>query len=259
MNNDLVSIITPTYNCARFIAETIESVQNQTYLNWEMLIIDDCSSDNTKEIVEQYASKDDRVKYYCLDANSGAAIARNTAIKMAKGRWIAFLDSDDLWKPEKLDYQLRFMKENNIHFSYTQYEEIAETGQSLKHIISGPANISRLGMLSYCWPGCLTVMYDANKIGLIQIPSIKKNNDYAMWLLISRKANCKLLPRVLASYRKRIGSISNANYMALIKWHYKLFIDIENTNKLVAALLTVNNLFWGVYKKLNFVRNSFNS
>ena len=118
---ELVSIITPTYNCGPFIAETVGCVRSQTYPNWEMLIIDDCSTDNTKEIVARF--NDPRIKYYCLPVNSGAAVARNTALKMARGRWIAFLDSDDLWKPDKLEKQIRFMTDNNIHFSYTQYED----------------------------------------------------------------------------------------------------------------------------------------
>lgn len=250
---DLVSIITPTFNCAKFIGQTIESVQNQTYQNWEMLIVDDCSTDNTRDIVAKYNEKDSRIKYHCLNKNSGAAVTRNTALAMAQGRWIAFLDSDDLWAPDKLELQVRFMEENKFHFTYTMYEEINEAGDRLGHILSGPNNISRIGMLSYCWPGCLTVMYDASEIGLIQIPSIPKNNDYAMWLLISKKYNCKLLPHVLASYRKRGGSISNANYTALIKWHYKLFRIVENRNAFVSGILTLNNLFWGFYKKLVFV------
>ena len=112
MKTDLVSIITPTYNCGRFIAETIESVQAQTYTNWEMIIIDDCSTDHTDEIVAMYSERDSRIKYHCLKRNSGAAIARNTALRMAVGRWIAFLDSDDLWHPEKLERQVKFMIDN---------------------------------------------------------------------------------------------------------------------------------------------------
>ena len=168
----LVSIITPTYNCGSFIAETVECVRSQTYPNWEMLIIDDCSTDNTNEIVARF--NDPRIKYYCLPVNSGAAVARNTALKMARGKWIAFLDSDDLWKPDKLEKQIQFMTDNNIHFSYTQYEEMDEAGQSLRRIVSGPEKISKAAMFSYCWPGCLTVMYDNDTVGLIQIPPITK-------------------------------------------------------------------------------------
>lgn len=248
----LVSIITPTYNCAPYIAETIVCVQNQSYTNWEMIIIDDCSTDNTKEIVDCF--NDPRIKYHCLPTNSGAAVARNTALKMAKGRWIAFLDSDDIWSSDKLEKQVSFMLNNDIHFSYTEYEEMDENGNSLGKIISGPKKISKLGMYAYCWPGCLTVMYDHDVVGTIEIPPIKKNNDYAMWLMVIQKASCHLLTYNLAKYRKRSGSISNSSYLSLIKWHYHLFRQVELSNVLSASFLTLNNLFWGVIKKIFFVK-----
>lgn len=247
-SEELVSIITPTYNCGRFIAETIECVLAQTYQNWEMLIVDDCSTDNTEQVVRQY--NDPRIKYHCLKQNSGAAVARNEALKMAKGRWIAFLDSDDLWTPNKLERQIEFMVANGYSFTYHEYDEIDEQGRKLGHLISGPKKVSHFGMVSYCWPGCLTVIYDANTIGLIQIPPIKKNNDYAMWLLVSQKAKCYLLKDVLASYRKRVGSISNHSYMSLIKWHYRLFKSITQHGTIMCSFLTLNNLICGVIKKI---------
>lgn len=247
----LVSIITPSWNCGKFIAETIDSVLTQTYPNWEMLIVDDCSTDSTKEVVAQY--KDPRIKYHCLEKNSGAAVARNTALRMANGRWIAFLDSDDLWTPEKLESQLKFMYENGYSFSYHKYKEISENGTLLKRTISGPKHISRLGMISFCWPGCLTVMYDRNSVGDIQIPDIKKNNDYAMWLLVSKKQSCHFLNKSMAKYRKREGSISNHSYVSLIKWHYQLFRVVNNSNPVMSYIYTINNLFWGVVKKILYV------
>lgn len=250
----LVSIITPTYNCGRFIAETIQCVQAQSYPNWEMIIVDDCSTDNTKDIVEQYQKEDVRVKYYCLPNNSGAAEARNEALRRAKGKWIAFLDSDDLWTHDKLEKQINFMVRNDCCFSYTQYEEIDEENTLLGVKVSGPSHISKKGMYSYCWPGCLTVMYDRELVGLIQIPNIRKNNDYAMWLKVIKKSDCFLLKENLAKYRRRIGSISSGSYSSLIKWHYRLFREAEGSSKFVAVLLTVNNLFWGVIKKLFYVK-----
>lgn len=250
----LVSIITPTYNCGKFIAETMESVQAQSHKDWEMIIVDDCSIDNTKEIVEQYQKNDPRIKYHCLPTNSGAAEARNEALRRAQGRWIAFLDSDDLWTPDKLEKQIRFMVSNACHFSYTEYEEIDEEDKSLGVKVSGPQHINKIGMFSYCWPGCLTVMYDREKVGLIQIPNIKKNNDYAMWLKAIKKADCYLLKDNLSKYRKRTGSISSGSYTSLIKWHYRLFREVEGCSKPIAVLLTANNLFWGVIKKLFYIK-----
>ena len=188
----LVSIITPTWACADFIAETIESVQSQTYENWELLIQDDCSTDNTLEVVKPYMEADKRIKYECNPQNSGAAITRNNALRRAKGRWIAFLDSDDLWLPAKLEHQLKFMTDNGYHFSYTGYEEIDENSQETGVRISGPKHVAKLGMFSFCWPGCLTVMYNSDHIGLLQIADIKKNNDYAMWLKVIQKTDCFL-------------------------------------------------------------------
>ena len=215
--NELVSIIMPSYNTGKFIQETINSVKNQTYNNWELIIVDDGSTDNTDEVVR--AIKDDRIKYIKNKVNKGAAISRNIALREAKGKWIAFLDSDDLWKEDKLEKQIKFMEDNNYYFSYTNYIEIDENSNFNGRKITGPQKITRIGMFNYCWPGCLTVMYDSKRIGLIQIEDIKKNNDYAMWLKACKKADCYLLNEELAMYRKRTGSISNHSYKTLIKWH----------------------------------------
>ena len=171
-------------------------------------------------------------------------------MREAKGRWIAFLDSDDLWVPEKLEKQIKFMEENNYYFSYSYYQEIDEEGKKLGIEIQGPKKISKFGMYNYCWVGCLTVMYDATKVGLIQIKDIKKNNDYAMWLKVIKKADCYLYPYFLAFYRKRTGSISRQSYIKLIKWHYKLFKETDNKNNIVSLLLTLQNLIYGCWKKV---------
>ena len=164
--NDLVSIIMPSYNTGCFIKETIESVLAQSYPTWELIIVDDCSTDNTDEVVIQYLA-DERIRYIKNDTNSGAAVSRNRALREAKGKWIAFLDSDDLWFPEKLEKQIRFMENGNYHFSYTRYEEINEGSEPLGIVVSGPSKITKVGMYNYCWPGCLTVMYDAEYVGLL--------------------------------------------------------------------------------------------
>lgn len=249
--NDLVSIIMPSYNTARFIGESIASVFAQTYTNWELLIVDDCSTDNTDEIIAQF--NDPRITYVKNEKNSGAAVSRNRALALAKGKWIAFLDSDDLWAPEKLERQLKFMVENDYAFSYTRYEEIDESGKPTGTLVGGPRRITKTGMFNYCWPGCLTVMYNREIVGDIQIANIRKNNDYAIWLKACRKADCYLLPETLASYRKRGGSISNHSYVALVKWHYKLYREAESLNPVVSLWITARNLFFGVWKKIRYV------
>lgn len=253
--NTLVSIITPTYNCAKFIEETIRSVQAQTYTNWEMIISDDCSTDNTQEIIKPYLASDSRIKYICNDMNSGAAITRNNALKVAQGRWIAFLDSDDLWLPEKLEKQVAFMEHNGYSFSYHEYTEISEDGDSLNIYVSGIKHVKQFGMYACCWPGCLAVMYDASKIGLIQINDVKKNNDTAMWLKVIKKADCYLLKENLAKYRRRKGSITPPSIKARILWHYRLFRDAERMSKAKSAIWMCINIVGNLYKKLFYVHN----
>lgn len=246
----LVSVIMPTYNCASYIEAAIRCVQAQTYTNWEIIIVDDCSADNTQEVIANLAES--RVRYIKNDTNQGAAISRNLALQKAKGHWIAFLDSDDLWMPQKLETQLRFMVEHHCHFSYTEYILIDEQSNQCGIRISGPRKINRCGMLNYCWMGCLTVMYDVSQVGVIQIEDIKKNNDYAIWLEVSKHVSCYLLPEVLAQYRIRANSISRQSKFSLIKWHYRLFRIVEHQNKFCAILNTCRNLIFGVYKKLRY-------
>ena len=252
---DIVSIIMPSYNTGRFISETIESVLAQSYSNWELIIVDDCSTDNTDEVVEKYLC-DERIRYIKNEKNSGAAVSRNRALREARGKWIAFLDSDDLWSPEKLEKQIGFMEENGYHFSYTNYEEIDEASKPNGTSVTGPKRITKRKMYDYCWPGCLTVMYDAEAVGLIQIADIKKNNDYAMWLKVCRKEICYLFDETLAKYRKRSGSISNHGYLKLIKWHYRLFRESEEQNGLIALFNTGRNLLFGFYKKIRYVKRA---
>ena len=251
MDKELVSIIMPSYNTGTFIAETIQSVLAQTYADWELIIVDDCSKDNTDEVIAGF--HDDRIRYLKNEKNSGAAVSRNRALREAKGKWIAFLDSDDVWLPRKLEKQIAFMEMNNYHFSYTAYEEMDEQSKPRGVLVTGPKRITKTGMYNYCWPGCLTVMYDAQTVGLIQIADIKKNNDYAIWLKVCKKADCYLLNENLAKYRKRRGSISNHSYKELIKWHYRLYRNGENMNAFISCINTARNLLFGIYKKIMYV------
>lgn len=251
--SELVSIIMPSYNTGKYIKETIESVLVQSYANWELIIVDDCSTDNTDDVVNQYLA-DERIHYIKNEKNSGAAVSRNRALREAKGKWIAFLDSDDLWHPEKLQKQIEFMVNGDYHFSYTNYEEIDEQSNLIGVSVTGPKKITKQGMYNYCWPGCLTVMYNAEIVGLVQIEDIKKNNDYAMWLKVCRKADCFLLNEQLAKYRKRSGSISRHGIKTMIGWHYKLWHEAEKRNSIIALWYTAWNLFFGFCKKVKYVK-----
>ena len=216
--------------------------------------MDDFSTDNTDEIVRPFLV-DERIHYLKNELNSGAAVSRNRALREAKGRWIAFLDSDDLWMPEKLEKQISFMETNDYSFSYTEYEEIDVNGNKTGVYVTGPKKITKAGMFNYCWPGCLTVMYDKEVIGLIQIVDIKKNNDYAMWLKACRKANCYLLDEELSKYRRgRADSISTQSIRNLIGWHFKLYREVEKNNVIVSFFNTWRNLVFGLYKKMKYVK-----
>ncbi len=256
MISNLVSIIMPSYNCGQYIEDTIRSVQAQKYQNWEIIFMDDCSTDDTIRRVSKLREQDSRIILLQNQVNSGAAVSRNNALKEAKGRWIAFLDSDDLWEPTKLEKQIKFMEDNGYSFSYTGYQEIDNESKHTGVFVSGPKHITKCGMRSFCWPGCLTVMYDRDKVGLIQIKDIKKNNDYAMWLKVCKKADCYLLDECLAKYRRgRAGSVSSHGVMTMIGWHYKLWHDAEGKNPVAAMWYTGVNLLFGFYKKIRYVKH----
>ena len=252
----LVSIITPSWNCGRFLEETIRSIQAQTYQNWELLFQDDCSTDDTRERVARLAAKDARIKYECNLQNSGAAITRNNALRRAQGRWVAFLDSDDLWLPEKLEKQLQFMVENNYAFTYHEYTEMSEEGVDNGVYVSGISKVGVFSMFACCWPGCLAVMYDREKIGLIQINDVRKNNDTAMWLKVVKKAPCYLLKENLARYRRRKGSITPPSLTQRIWAHYPLFRVAEEMNPISATFWTLMNVAGNACKKMFYVKRT---
>lgn len=253
-NKELVSIITPSWNCGKFLEETIKSIQNQTYTNWELLFQDDCSTDDTKERVLRLAAEDARIKYECNPQNCGAAITRNNALSRAKGKWIAFLDSDDLWLPKKLEKQIRFMEENGYAFSYHEYTEMTENGKDMGVYVSGICKVNKFNMYACCWPGCLAVMFDYEKIGLIQINDVKKNNDTAMWLKVVQKAPCFLLNENLARYRRRTNSITPKPLWQRIWAHYPLFRIAEEMNPVAATFWTLMNVFGNAFKKMFYVK-----
>lgn len=247
--NEMVSIVMPSYNTAQYIGDSIRSVLAQTYTNWELLIVDDCSTDDTDAVVASF--RDDRIRYFKNPSNSGAAVSRNKALREARGRWIAFLDSDDLWHPEKLERQLRFMQEHDYKFTYTDYR-IQLNGTWLPYVYTGPDVVTPRKMKDYCYFSTITVIYDREYVGLIQIEPVRKNNDYAMWLKIIRKTPCYRFPQCLSSYIKHDGSISSGSKLKLIRHHYILWRVAEKKDPVSAVVLTGRNLFWGVLKKLRY-------
>lgn len=247
--DELVSVIMPSFNTGEYIAASVESVLAQTYPNWELLIVDDCSTDNTTEVICRY--QDPRIILLKNKTNSGAALSRNYALREAKGRWIAFLDSDDIWEPKKLEKQLRFMQENGYAFTFTDYR-ICLNGVWMPYINTGPDVVNKRKMYNYCYFSTITVMYDRGVIGLIQIADMRKNNDYAMWLQAIEKSDAHRLPECLSYYIKHDDSITGGSKLRLVKWHYRLFRQALGKNPVTAAVLTANNLVHGVWKKLHY-------
>ena len=252
MQNDLVSIIMPSFNCGPFITETIRSVQAQTYTNWEILFIDDNSEDETQTIIKEL--NEPRLRYFKNETNLGAAHSRNKGLREAKGKWIAFLDSDDLWEPTKLEKQIKFMTDHGYHFSYHDYVEIDEQSQEIGIHVSGKRHVNKFDMYACCWPGCLTVMYDASHVGVVQIEDIKKNNDVAIWFKVVQKADCHLLKEKLARYRRRYGSITPHSARVKIQWYYKLFHEVEKKSPWQSAYWTGINILVQIVKKLFYTK-----
>lgn len=244
----LVSIITPSYNSEPFIEDTLKSVTAQTYQNWEMLIADDCSTDRTRDIVKQWMDRDNRIRLIELEENGGAAVARNTAINQAKGKYIAFLDSDDLWTPEKLEKQIKFMQERDIAFSFTGYQLMDVDGNLKNTVIQVPTQIDYYGLMKNTIIGCLTVIIDISKTGHFQMPNIRTRQDFALWLSILRKGFIAYgLQENLAHYRLVPGSISS-NKVKAAKRTWKVYREIEGHGFIPSAWY-FTNYAWNAVKK----------
>lgn len=248
----LVSIITPVYNCEQLLPETIECVINQSYKNWEMLLVDDCSTDNSANIVKEYAKKDSRIKYIKLDENSGAAIARNTALSKSKGRFISYLDSDDLWKKDKMEKQVNFMLENNYAFTCTDYEKIDEQGNSLNKIVKIPKKVNYNLFLRNTIIQTVGVMVDTKITGknVLIMPNIRRRQDAATWCqLLKVGFDCYELPENLSYYRVVTNSLSSNKFKA-VKGTWTLYRDIEKLPLWKSCFCFVGYAFNAVKKRI---------
>ncbi len=235
-NSVRISIIMPTYNSEKFISASIFSVKNQTYSNWELIIIDDCSSDNTEQAIKEFSSSDHRIKYIKLDKNSGAAVARNRGVEIASGEYLAFLDSDDVWLPSKLEKQLKFMMGNGYLFTSTNYEYVDEQGQSLGRVTKSYPKLDYHGLLKH-GPGNSTIMYHVKETGKLFVPDIRKRNDYLMWIgLIKKTKYLYGLDETLTQYRVRSNSLSEKK-LDLIKYHWIIYRDYEELSLLYSLYL----------------------
>lgn len=225
--NPHVSIVTPVFNAASTISQTIDSIIAQRFSDWELLLIDDASSDNSRLVAECFTQTDSRIKYFRLAENGGPAIARNTGIEHAKGSLIAFLDADDLWHPEKLERQIAFMEKERVALSCTSYSIIDEQGRPQKKDVVARKTLDYGTMLTRNYIGCLTAMYDTRIAGKTFMPNIRKRQDYGLWLnIIKRTGPAAGLQECLAYYRNRPSSLSS-NKLGMIQYNWRLMRDIE--------------------------------
>lgn len=257
--NMKVSIITPVYNSEKFLRYTIESVINQTYRDWELLLVDDCSIDKSSKIIEEYIEKDERIKYYMLDNNSGAAVARNYALDKSTGRFVAYLDADDLWVENKLEKQIRFMTNNNYGFTCIDYEVIDENGNSKNKIVSMPKVIDYNLFLRNTIIQTVGVMIDTSIVSkrLLEMPLIRRRQDAGTWCQILKNGyNCYGLNENLASYRRVSNSLSSNKFKA-VKGTWYLYRNVENLT-LFKSCYSFVGYAWNACKKRIYFKGAMN-
>ena len=224
----LVSVITPVYNNQLTVLDAILSVKSQQYNNWELILIDDCSSDDSFKIISDAAEGDTRIKVSQTTSNSGAAHARNLGINLATGRFIAFLDADDMWTSDKLEKQVAFSIEKKAALTHTSYQYMDAKGKPLEKVIAAKKQLGYAEMLNYNYIGCLTAMYDTEVLGgKVLMPILKKRQDYALWLNILKMDHQAFgLDEVLAYYRTGMASLSSNKWEA-IRYNFILLRYVE--------------------------------
>ena len=244
----LVSIIMPSYNSAKYVKNTVQSVLNQKYENWELLITDDCSRDNTMDLLTDLSESDDRIKVFKLAENAGPAVARDKSIQEAKGRYITFLDSDDIWNVDFLKSMLSFIKENNYSFVFASYKRFSERDN---HYISDfivPNKVNYKSLLKTCPISCLTALYDVEKLGKQYMPIIDKRQDYGLWLKLLKITDYAYGYKVpLATYMIREGSVSRNKFVAS-KYQWKIYRKVERLNFIYSCYCFVCYFINGVKK-----------
>ncbi len=243
----MVSIITPSHNTEKYITKTMDSVLAQTYQEWEMIIVDDLSTDNSPSIVEAYTQRDSRIKLIRSKQKSGASGSRNRAIEASQGQYIAFLDADDLWIPEKLEKQILFMEKHDLAFTYSSYKTINENDEVLTTFVTVP-EISYESMLKTCSVGCLTAVYDTEKLGKMFLPKLPTKEDYVLWLNIMKKINTTQgIIEPLAYYRVGETSVSS-NKVNAAAWQWKVYRDVEKLGLVKSIYYFVNYVYFGIKK-----------
>lgn len=280
----LVSIIMLSHNNGRYVAESVRSVIAQTYQNWELIFMDDSSKDDTisqmMDLMEEDRKRslslskgrgastgastssatasatgrpESRIKVTQNVESRGSASSMNSALRDARGKYIAFLNVGDLWEPTKLERQIAFMEENGYAFTYTKYKYIDKNSKDRGDMMGGLSVVTHKDLIKCCWMGYLTVMYDAEKLGHFRVRNIDKHNDYALWMDVSEKADCYLLPECLASLRVEHALYSPLPMFDKVRWRYEVFHTVEDLNPLISVWLTIRNMIGGFVKKVKYV------
>ena len=266
----LVSIIMLSHGSSTHVVETVKSILAQTYQNWELLFVAKTDDDESlkplsllreedikiqrragKVLTDSYSNS--RIKASFIVGEDNDTPRRNSALANAQGRWIAFLDAGDIWEPTKLEKQIGFMEEHGYAFSYTQYGIIDKDSHDRGFVIGGKDGVTYQDMMKCCWPAYLTVMYDAEKVGSLQLRNLKGNNDYALWLIASEEADCYLLKENLAKLRTKWGLLGKLLLTNGIKWRYEVYRIELRRNPIVACLMTIRNMWYGVVKWMKYV------
>ena len=271
-NKGLVSIIMLSHNNGRYVAESVRSVIAQTYQNWELIFMDDGSKDDTISQMMDLM-EEDKKRMLSLskhrDPSTGSGIARikvsqnvesrgsassmNSALRDARGKYIAFLNVGDLWEPTKLEKQIAFMEENGYAFTYTKYKYIDKNSKDRGDMMGGLEVVKHKDLIKCCWMGYMTVIYDAEKLGRFRVRNIDKHNDYALWMDVSEKSDCYLLPECLASLRVEHALYSPLPMFDKVRWRYEVFHTVEDLNPFISVWLTIRNMIGGFVKKVKYV------
>ena len=226
----MVSIICAAYNCAKYLPKTIESVQTQVYQNWELIVVNDCSTDSTLEVAEAYAEKDKRVKVISNPENVGPAKTRNNGIKAAEGKYLAFLDGDDFWEPDFISTSIDFLKSEGQVFCFASYYRVDEVLDPLYEPFIVPEKVNYESILRTCPISCLTAFIDIEQTGKYYMPDIEKRQDYGLWLNILKDVDFAYgIKKPLATYRIRKGSVSRNKWKAMY-YVWKVYRDVEKIN-----------------------------
>ncbi len=247
----LVSIVTPTFNSEKFISETIQSVQNQTYTNWEMIIVDDCSTDNTANLVTEIAQLDKRITFIRLNENSGPAKARNAGIEKVSGKYMTFLDADDIWFPEFISTSIETIIAKNIFFVFSSYRRSNEKLEFVYSDFIVPEKVTYTDILKSNSISCLTAFIDIEKLGKKRMPDIFKRQDMGLWLQYLKEVPFAYgIQKPMAIYRIRENSLSRKK-SKLLKYQWQFYREVEHLSILQSCYYMINWMYKGFVKYRN--------